>query len=145
MESRVVMLGNQPAVAHHDEPKKNHVIILVCSVRIKEKWLSHGQSGIYNFWLSVQVFGCPYTYTKVSFRYRFVVVCRTSASVFFCCLDSSDFFGCPGRTGNQNFEQYLCGSDLHLTNSHGWWWLNPSQLGIPEANTKLGCLKFAEL
>ncbi len=25
----------------------------------KNKWLSHGQPG-YNFWLSVQGFGCPY-------------------------------------------------------------------------------------
>ena len=25
----------------------------------KNKWLSHGQPD-YNFWLSVQVFGCPY-------------------------------------------------------------------------------------
>ena len=30
----------------------------------KNKWLSHGQQS-YNFWLSVQVFGCPVTFLVV--------------------------------------------------------------------------------
>jgi len=46
----------------------------------KNKWLSHGQPGC-NFWLSAKVFGCQ-TRTKVSFGYRFMVVRRTTASLF---------------------------------------------------------------
>ncbi len=54
----------------------------------KNKWLSHGQPG-YNFWLSLQVFGCPYfkfTRTKVSFGNRLTVVHKTTAVSIFGCL-----------------------------------------------------------
>ncbi len=49
----------------------------------KNKWLSQGQPG-YNFWLSVQIFLLYVLgiYTEVSFGYRFMVVCWTTASVF---------------------------------------------------------------
>ncbi len=80
----------------------------------QNKWLSHGQPG-YNLWLSVQVFGCPYLVClyleyinihvqKLSFGYRFMVVRQTTASVFWL---SGDFFCCPRRTDNQNFERWF--------------------------------------
>ena len=55
------------------------------------------------FWLSVLII-C----IKVSFGYRFMVVHQTtSCSIFGCPLMSTDFFGRPGRTDNQNFKRCL--------------------------------------
>ncbi len=76
----------------------------------KNKWLSHGQPG-YIFWLSVQVVGCPYTWSKVngvefhSWGMKYWRLSVGQPHQYFWL--SGDFFGCPGRTENQNFERCL--------------------------------------
>ncbi len=64
----------------------------------------------YNFWLSVQVISCPYFYIHVQ---RWVLATDWWLSVgqlHQYLLLSGDFFGCPGRTDNQNFEHWWLSS-----------------------------------
>ncbi len=74
------------------------------------KWLSHEPG--HNFWLSVQVFGCPYTYTKVSFCYKFMVVCWTTASVF---LVVWRLFWLSRAHGQPKFSNAGHDSELHFS------------------------------
>ncbi len=82
-----------------------------CSNWREDKWFSHGQQ-VFNLFLFVIFFFffcqfLKYTCTKVSFDYRFMVVRRTTASIFLVFLQlfwlSCNFFGCPGRTNNSKF------------------------------------------
>ncbi len=53
----------------------------------KNKWLSHGQPG-YNFWLSAQVFGCPY----LEYMYKGDLW----QQIYGCSSDNCiSIFGCP--------------------------------------------------
>ncbi len=57
----------------------------------KNKWLSHGQPGC-NFWLSVQVFGCPYTLNKI----YGVEFHSWGMKIYGCPSDNHiSIFGCP--------------------------------------------------
>ena len=68
-----------------------HKIIPQVFELIKNKWLSHGQSG-YNFWLSVQVFGCPYS--EYTYKGEFWL----------------QIYGCPARTSKiSNATILWCG------------------------------------
>ena len=88
-----------------------HVGLHQCSTSVpKGKITVVPQQPGYNFWLSVQVFSCPYLdYINMQVQ-RWVLATDLLLSIgqlgqlhqYFEL--SSDFFGCLGRTDNQNFE-----------------------------------------
>ena len=71
----------------------------------KNKWLSHRQPE-YNFWLSLQVSGCPYLdmYAQRSALATDLWLSNGQLHQYFWLSDH--FLGCSGCTDNLNFERW---------------------------------------
>ncbi len=85
--------------------KRLSAFVAVFELR-KNKWLSHGQSRYNICLLYVQVFGCPYM--------EYMCKGELWLRIYGCPSDNciSDFFSCPGRTDNRNFERCFVGIQI---------------------------------